>query len=251
MGQSSNSSDPDHGNAGAAAMTGALAGSSGYAYAQSGDNPYRLDGITAGTRTDAGSYFERTPSPEMNRDSTEAAQPTEVQEEQQQQQSFLGERPAEQDSSALSAEQGISYSEWMAPAAAGVGVAGMAAAAHDSEDQKQGEIVKTPEEEKPVVPEKSSRRSSPPDSVAFAGGAATSETKEEVAAPAVDTVPVEAAAAAPVSTTTANEAITTNLGGLEREGAHETGAIFPKVIRHNTDMSISNLHVPGKFPKQL
>jgi hypothetical protein len=39
-----------------------------------------------------------------------------------------------------------------------------------------------------------------------------------------------------------------NLGGLEREGAHETGAFFPKVVRHDTDMSVSQLHVPGEFP---
>jgi hypothetical protein len=38
------------------------------------------------------------------------------------------------------------------------------------------------------------------------------------------------------------------LGGLEREGAHETGAFFPKVVRHDTDMSVSQLHVPGEFP---
>lgn len=38
------------------------------------------------------------------------------------------------------------------------------------------------------------------------------------------------------------------LGGLERKGAHETGAIFPRVIRHDTDMSVSQLHVPGEFP---
>lgn len=38
------------------------------------------------------------------------------------------------------------------------------------------------------------------------------------------------------------------LGGLERKGARETGAIFPSVVRHNTDMSISQLHVPGEFP---
>lgn len=39
------------------------------------------------------------------------------------------------------------------------------------------------------------------------------------------------------------------LGGLENKGAHPTGRLFPKVVRHNTDMSVSNLHVPGEFPK--
>jgi hypothetical protein len=40
------------------------------------------------------------------------------------------------------------------------------------------------------------------------------------------------------------------LGGLEARGAHETGQIFPKVIRHDTDISVSQLHVPGEFPKK-
>jgi hypothetical protein len=40
------------------------------------------------------------------------------------------------------------------------------------------------------------------------------------------------------------------LGGLEARGAHETGHIFPSVVRHNTDISVSQLHVPGEFPKK-
>lgn len=40
------------------------------------------------------------------------------------------------------------------------------------------------------------------------------------------------------------------LGGLESRGAHETGHIFPSVVRHNTDISVSQLHVPGSFPKR-
>lgn len=40
------------------------------------------------------------------------------------------------------------------------------------------------------------------------------------------------------------------LGGLEARGAHETGHIFPSVVRHNTDISVSQLHVPGSFPKR-
>ena len=38
------------------------------------------------------------------------------------------------------------------------------------------------------------------------------------------------------------------LGGLEREGAHGTGHLFPAVIRHESTMSVSQLHVPGEFP---
>jgi hypothetical protein len=38
------------------------------------------------------------------------------------------------------------------------------------------------------------------------------------------------------------------LAGNEREGARATGHFFPSVVRHNTGLSISRLHVPGEFP---
>ncbi|SMY28960.1 unnamed protein product [Zymoseptoria tritici ST99CH_1A5] len=37
------------------------------------------------------------------------------------------------------------------------------------------------------------------------------------------------------------------LGGNEKEGAHLTGQLFPRVIRHDTSLSVSKLHVPGEF----
>nr|POE48782.1 phosphatidylinositol 4,5-bisphosphate-binding protein slm1 [Quercus suber] len=43
---------------------------------------------------------------------------------------------------------------------------------------------------------------------------------------------------------------TPTLGGNEAEGAHETGHLFPRVVRHDTNLSVSKLHVPGEFPKQ-
>lgn len=33
------------------------------------------------------------------------------------------------------------------------------------------------------------------------------------------------------------------------QNAHFTGRIFPAIIRHDTDISVSNLHVPGEYPK--
>ena len=40
------------------------------------------------------------------------------------------------------------------------------------------------------------------------------------------------------------------LGGLESKGARETGR-FPTVVRHDTSVSISALHVPGEYPKKI
>ena len=212
-------------------------------YGRNGEDPYRLDGVSAGTRTASaytgteGSYVDQTFYPERRRD-------MDVQPQQEQQHSFLDRQPADQRN--LPAEQGVSSSDWIAPAAAGVGVAGIAAAAAaDAHAEKeQGEIVMPADEEKPEVPEKSARRSSPPSEsavvVAVADKTATDpKTNEPI---------VVATAVAPIPS--GHVPKSEELGGLEREGAHETGRIFPRVIRHDTDMSISQLHIPGKFPKQ-
>lgn len=55
---------------------------------------------------------------------------------------------------------------------------------------------------------------------------------------------------ASATTTTAVRSGSTDehLGGNERVGAHETGELFPRVIRHDTSLSVSALHVPGEFP---
>jgi hypothetical protein len=225
---------------GAFSGSGALLGSTQAAYARNGEDPYRLDGVSAGTRTVSaytgveGSYFEPMPSTEQGRDIVPEPQT------QQERPSFLEARPADQQH--LPAEVGITSSGWIAPAAAGVGVAGMAAVAVEAHsDKDQGEVVMPPAEETPEVPEKSSLRSSPPDSVTVA--ASTISTEQTTGRDAIG-------AAAPSTATTGSATAAGQLGGLEREGAHETGTIFPKVIRHDTDMSISQLHIPGKFPKQ-
>ena len=219
-------------------MAGGIASSTPQEYALTGEDPYRLDGVSAGTRPTTaysgveGSYFERTPSPEQTRN-------LDV-EPQQVHQPFLV--PQSVDRRDLPAEQGVASNDWIAPVAAGVGVGGLAAAAAQAPaEHEPAEIVKTPEEEKPEVPEKSSLRSSPPESAVVVGEIPVSR---ETTGANVVALPTAA------STNTTHGATTADLGGLESEGAHETGRIFPKVIRHDTDMSISQLHVPGKFPKQ-
>lgn len=70
-------------------------------------------------------------------------------------------------------------------------------------------------------------------------------------------VPTPASSAAPISASafgSTNAGSTTipyqdeRLGGHEGKGARQTGSFFPAVVRHNTDMSVSQLHVPGEFP---
>lgn len=66
---------------------------------------------------------------------------------------------------------------------------------------------------------------------------AATSSSEEPATPSSKSVTTRPTSASPAST----------LSGREREGAHETGHIFPSVVRHDTDMSVSKLHVPGEY----
>lgn len=218
-------------------MSGAIPGSNQHEYARDGQDPYRLEGVTAGTATATGyegvdSYFDSTPLPDQQRQLE--AEP--------QQKSFLVYQPTGQPDP--SADHNSQYGDWMAPAAAGVAGAGVGAAAVGAyEHQKQDVVVPPTSELPPEVPEKSKRRSSiSSDENISAFGANGAATEAQVIAERPKDPAIPLATASP---TTAG-----SLGGMEREGAHETGAIFPKVIRHDTEMSVSQLHIPGEYPKQ-
>ena len=218
-------------------MSGAMPGSNQHEYARDGQDPYRLEGVPAGTATATGrnvadSYFAPAPLPERQREPVAA----------EQRESFLVQQPAGQLDP--SADHNSQYGDWMAPAAAGVAGAGLGVAAVGAyEHQKQDVAVPPTDELPPEVPEKSERRSSiPSDENVVAFGTTSTATNAQTATDGhVDT-------ATPMATVTPTAA--DSLGGMEREGAHETGAIFPKVVRHDTEMSVSQLHVPGEYPKQ-
>jgi hypothetical protein len=247
MGQSSGSSDDPE----AVAMSGAITGSQQIAY--SGQDPYRLDGVSAGTFTGGtmdgtGSYFDPTPSPEETR-----TQPLESQQE-----PFLGNEPTDVNAEVPSAgDRGSYYGDWMAPAA-GVAGAGATVAAteayirHEQEREALGL-----EKDDPEVPAKSESKESQifvENAVAVESNRATTgkesvaSADEAVAASKPHTITTVEAANQPNATTIAADSAA--LGGNEAEGARETGAIFPRVIRHNTDMSVSQLHIPGEYPKR-
>ena len=165
VGESSGSSEPER-EATGTAISGALPVTSQIEYAGNGQDPYRLDGVSAGTRPGTaysgvqGSYFEQTPAPEQQRGIV--AEP--------QQESFLVEQPADRPDP--SADHSSLHGEWMAPAAAGIVGAGAGVAAVAAyEHQNQNEATPQTSEDKPEVPEKSKRRSYTPsenNSLAFA-----------------------------------------------------------------------------------
>ncbi|KAF2208444.1 hypothetical protein CERZMDRAFT_118819 [Cercospora zeae-maydis SCOH1-5] len=70
--------------------------------------------------------------------------------------------------------------------------------------------------------------------------------KEPAAAPTT-ALPTASTIASELTTGSPSVPASSPLGGNEAHGAHETGQIFPRVIRHDTNLSISNLHVPGEF----
>lgn len=246
---SSGSSD----GAAAVAAAGAVPGSAQDEYMRNGQNPYRLDGVSAGTRPTTadegegtghrGSYFGQNP----DEGDVYAAPGQEAQQEQSQ--SFLGGEPA-QTSSGLARQGSSSYRDWMAPAAVGVagaGAAGMGYAAYQHRDDEDVTAEPSNEDREQTTPAAMENREAPETYQPSGFAAATSDNPADTDDPSafstsnpVDSTPEPA---------TGTEGETSDLGGLEREGAHETGRIFPTILRHDTDISVSQLHVPGKFPR--
>ena len=60
-------------------------------------------------------------------------------------------------------------------------------------------------------------------------------------------LPTASAIASELTTDSLSDPTSPPLGGNEAKGAHLTGSFFPRVVRHDTNLSISNLHVPGEF----
>lgn len=234
MGQSSGSSDPPE----PAVIAASLPSSAKSEYQRSGQDPYRLDGVSAGTRNTSGVSYVDGGEPYYNQPSqTSAAANVPV--NAQQQQHFLGHEPAA--SYDPPADNHSTYGDWMAPAAAGVAGAGVGAAAvathrpsghpNDAATQAQNQASEEPKAVHNVNAGAFSTNTS-------ALHEHTAGHDDVVGGTTVSQVPTDSAAAV------------IPLAGNENEGAHETGAFFPRVVRHDTEMSVSNLHIPGEFPKR-
>lgn len=222
-GQSSASSDGD-----AVAIAGAIPPSATGEYERNGLDPYRLDGVTAGTRTvsstgghdpnvDYDDYFDKTPGSAQGHTNATNQNFT-------LQHPFLGQQPAGQFEP--SAQNNTASADWMIPAAAvaGAGVGAAAVEAHKPNDRETGL--------------NNTRGTQASSAIAATPVSPTNEN---------DSVLSESPEASRPGTRSSNTVVP--LGGNEAEGARETGTL-PKVIRHATDMSISKLHVPGEFPKR-
>ena len=192
------------------------------------------------------------------------------QSKQPQKTAFLGGEPATQQEALANNRPSSMYGDWMAPAAAGVAGVGAGALGAEayrnhhenqqmpatdetteaySDDQEGTQYQQIPGTDVtvPVVPAKSERRrSSPPANPVAPEPHVPNSTAYDTNR---DSIPSSSGG---MSTSTAPTEVSTSsgLGGLESKGAHETGHIFPRVVRHDTNMSISALHVPGEFPRR-
>lgn len=246
-------------DAGAIAAAGAVPGSAQDEYKHNGQNPYRLDGVSAGTRpstatTDDGvreSYVEQTPSPVQQRDVYVQPSQQEPQAAPPQDRSFLVDEPAPVQSGP--ARHDSNYAEWLAPTAAGVAGAGVGAAGYAAyQDRQQDEAAlqseEPPMQQEEVLPTREAPETYQPTGVEPGLGTTASTGVYYVEdTPVAFNNPEPTAAASPAAEPSV--ASTVPLGGLERDGARETGQILPKVVRHDTSLSISKLHVPGEYPK--
>lgn len=227
------------------------------------------------SRLERSPQLRRSKRPTKSRNSRSSQQtqsPLAAQSAPAQDQSFLGGKPAQ--APAGLARHGSSYGDWMAPAAAGVAGAGAGAAGYAAYKHHQQDDAVPPEQEEasatrdaPSTYQPSGYATGPPAVPSASTGAYYVEdtpvafSTSSTAAPGAPAFPasggVDATPTAFSSSNTADPATTismpppseTALGGLESEGAHETGHIFPAIIRHDTDISVSRLHVPGEFPK--
>lgn len=168
-----------------------------------------------------------------------------------------------------------SYGDWMAPAAvgAGAGVAGTAAYNHYNHANEPEPQAQQPLQQQETLPIQDPLVAQDP----LGAQDPTSSTRDFSAAaetPAADNTftPTPATVSEPAPTANANAngtflsypstadtstgltgssgspvaRLDGGLGGLEAKGAHETGRIIP-IVRHDTDVSVSQLHVPGEF----
>lgn len=162
--------------------------------------------------------------------------------------------------------QNTNYADWMAPAAAGVGAGVLGSEAYRRQQAKdlpqqdgiqEEHVDPRLHDERPLdlteghtaMPSSTQAATMQPSAFTenngISGATTTGTAPFPIFVPTSSNVPqspefVQYGAETPGDPT---------LGGLESEGAHQTGSLFPKVVRHNTDMSVSQLHVPGEFPE--
>lgn len=139
----------------------------------------------------------------------------------------------------------------MAPAAAGVAGVGAGALGADAyrRHQRDATVPETDEQQGPAqLSQEQPNRELPQTSTYWRGGAPEESNTGAFFANSTST-PAQASGSNTRGPSELFQSAAGKLGGMEGKGAHETGH-FPTVVRHDTDMSVSALHVPGEYPKR-
>jgi hypothetical protein len=140
------------------------------------------------------------------------------------------------------------YGDWMAPAAGVAAAGGLGAAAyqhqHQGQQQQQHQHPLGTSEITTMgtAPTMSTHPPIPPNTVTEMPTHSTPEAavnKDNSFLARDEAVPSAAA-----SSEVANGGSGSGSGSV----MHPTGHIFPSVMRHDTDISVSDLHVPGEYP---
>lgn len=281
--QSSVSDDSDN-ETGVAAVV--LPGSSQYEYSHGDDNPYRLQGVPSGTHTRNastytdggypgaggsaydGTYLQSGTTTEPVQTQTFSLPLDSQQPVNQQQLPTSSQQPFSGSEAAAMPEYPVhhdsSFNDLIAPAAAGVAGVGAGALGADAHKRHEQDATIPQAQPETAVPSTSSAEASSNGVTALDGNkvlVATPSGMPTTVASLTTTYSIvpdtslssstTATTAAATATETDSSAHDHSLGGNEAEGAHETGQIFPRVVRHDTSLSVSKLHVPGEFPKQI
>ncbi|KAF2099998.1 hypothetical protein NA57DRAFT_37673 [Rhizodiscina lignyota] len=154
------------------------------------------------------------------------------------------------------------YAEWMAPAAtdAVVGATGTAAA-EEYWRQKRIEAEQAQEQDGPNVPPPRAQDHTVPIPITVDGSTdhesrPSAEGLSSISSPAgrtssVPTTLSDISSVPPEPKRAGTDLESHTAYDTGRDGnanAKATGAIFPSVIRHNTDVTVGDLHIPGEYP---
>jgi hypothetical protein len=136
------------------------------------------------------------------------------------------------------------YGDWMAPVAGGAAAGGLAAAAYNQHQQHQEPSTQQPPVDRlTATPVITSAETVPTD---MAASGVQGNAVEEIHAPQ----PIPIAAEKPFLGN--DEAVPATASSNVPNGGpvmHETGHTFRPVMRQNTDISVSDLHIPGEYPR--
>ncbi|ORY15889.1 hypothetical protein BCR34DRAFT_155557 [Clohesyomyces aquaticus] len=142
------------------------------------------------------------------------------------------------------------YGDWMAPAAGGVAAGALGVEAYLQHQQHQQQEM----EQQPLTEENQAIPNGNPTAISIAPPVGMPEPVTTASDPA--SIPTTLSAA-PTSTKDESflveaEAVPAAVSSKPVNGgpvSKDAGSAFPKMMRHNTDMSVSDLHVPGEYPK--